>query len=818
MTRNIFAALLALLMLAASLPAAATPYNTVTVDGLWGAGEWDQANETVASNTFGGWADHGNVKSILVTWDASNLYVGLRGNAWNNAMLLYIDSSSLATGQENADFFQGYDTQSFFDPDFVAGCYNMEHGSGGVPTDIRAISVVDGSTTSLIGTAQVAVHDQNNDGGLGEGLMEIAIPWSVIGLETGGSVSVAAGVGWAVNQSPVIPAGGLGGFSGDELGGTDQQGGTDALDGTLDGAVTVVYDADMDGLPDQLTDTIAPSLLEVAALEGDNSIVIATFDEPVTQTSAELLANWAIDGGLTITGATLQADPAVVHLQLDAAAGFGQSYAVTASGIEDLNNNIAGATGANFCLAELTLIAHMKYKIEAAGATGDVGVEGSLAPLTWDPTCDDPLYDDGTHGDAAAGDSTYTTQLVFCLSYGDGEPAPTVDLLYKLTFGCTEWESLGNRTYSLSCATGQETVEFYWNDENPEDFTQAPVDVIFSVDLSDSLGARLLASIDGGQGNGTAVPPLSWDVPSLNALSDDGYPGGVADDGVYGTILRFPAQSFRNVEYKYLYNDEFECQDQGNRTVYLNEAAFDTLGGALGPLVLPTSRYQRCTVTSKDVEVVFEIDMSYLYDGPEAGDTLAVNGSVAPLGWDVPSQSELLDDGAGHDGAAGDLIYTGSVIFPDSSSFVVDYKYLWNSAYECTTQNNRYFWIDDQGFDATGNPLVLGVDIFNVCHYTEAGELPLDAGLTLRGNFPNPFNPKTNIAFSLAEPGRVRLEIFDLSGRLVRTLIDAQADAGEHVAEWNGRDANGAPVSSGIYFAKVSANGAAESKKMTLLK
>jgi len=812
MKRNSLAGLLALLLLAATLPATATPYNTVTVDGLWGAGEWDQANETLASNTHNPWGDDGNVKSILVTWDASNLYVGLRGNAWGNAMLLYIDSSSLATGQENADFFQGYDTQSFFDPDFVGGCFNMEWGAGGVPTDIRTISAVDGTTTSLIGTAQIAVHDKNGDGGLGDGLVEIAIPWSVVGLEVGGSVTVAAGVGWAVNGNPVIPAGGLGGFSGDELGGADQHGGTDALDGTLDGAVTVVYDADSDGLPDQLTDTIAPSLLAVQTLEGDESVVAATFDEPVTQATAENLANWAIDGGLGITSATLQADPAVVHLQLDAAAGFGASITVTATGIEDLSGNVSGATDAGFCLAELTLIAHMKYKIESAGALADVGVEGSLAPLTWGPTCDDLLLDDGLNGDAAANDSTYTTRLVFCFAAGD---APTLE--YKLTYACTDWES-NNRSLPLDCATGQTTVEIYWNDENPEDFTQAPVDVVFTVDLSDSLGTRVLAGINGGQGNGTGVPPLNWNVPSENALSDDGYPGGVAGDGIYGAILRFPVQSYRNIEYKYLYNDEFECQDQGNRTVYLNEAAFDTLGGALGPLELPTARYQRCTVTSKDVEVVFEIDMSYLYDGPEAGDTLAVNGSVAPLGWDIPSLNELLDDGAGHDSAAGDLIYSGSVIFPDSSAFVVDYKYLWNSAYECTTQSNRYFWIDDQTYDAVGNPFVLGVDIFNVCHFVDAGELPQDAGLTLRGNFPNPFNPKTNVAFSLSEPGRVRLEIFDLSGRLVRTLVDAQAAAGDHVAEWNGRDANGTPVSSGIYFAKVSANGFTESMKMTLLK
>ncbi len=808
--------------------AAATPYNTIAVDGVWGAAEWDQANETRASNTHGGWGDFGNVRDILVTWDASYLYVGVKGNSWNNAMVIYIDSSSITTSQENADFFQGYDTQSFFDPDFVAGHFNMQWGSSGIPTDIRAISASDGSTISLQPTALIDVKDQNSDGGLNQGFTEIAIPWSLIGLENFGTIKVACGVGWANNSNPVIPAGGLGGFSGDELGGTDQQGGTDGLDGTLDTPAMITYDADGDGLPDQLTDEIAPTLTLACTEQGSVSVIIATFDEPVETTSAENINNWSVSGGLNVADADQQANPAVVHLLVDNPIGYGESYTVTATGIDDLSGNTSGATSTNFCLAQLTVIANMKFKILSAGALAEVGIEGSIAPLTWDPTCDHLLYDDGTHGDTAAGDSTYTRAIDFCLPYPDGGDPPVLPLVYKLTYGCTEWESIDNHYYNdpgLSCSTGQDAIEVWWNDENPENHTTAPVDVIFSVDLSDSLGARLLAGINGGTGSGGAVPPLNWNVPSDNALSDAGYPGGVGGDGVYGTILRFPANSLKNVEYKYLFNDNYECASQGNREVFLNTAAFDTLGGTLGPLTLPTGRIDRCTLTSRDVTVTLSVDMQYWYETPGGGDIIAVNGTTnnqepQVINWDFPSINPMADDGVAPDQTAGDLIFTRSITFPDSSEKYVEYKYAFNEAYECTTdQANRFFWIDSDSYGTARSPMVLDLDTFNVCEAVGIDEgMSTEAVLRLDANYPNPFNPTTRLNFSLVEAAKVDLRIYDMSGRLVRILLRAEAPAGDHTITWNGRNDAGQPVTSGIYFARIRAAEQVQTRKMTLLK
>ncbi len=84
-------------------------------------------------------------------------------------------------------------------------------------------------------------------------------------------------------------------------------------------------------------------------------------------------------------------------------------------------------------------------------------------------------------------------------------------------------------------------------------------------------------------------------------------------------------------------------------------------------------------------------------------------------------------------------------------------------------------------------------------------------------NIPNPFNPSTSIPFNLAAPGRVRIEIFGVSGERV-TLLDAgDVAAGPHAVVWNGRDARGRAVASGVYFYRLEGSTEAP-RKMVLLK
>jgi hypothetical protein len=88
---------------------------------------------------------------------------------------------------------------------------------------------------------------------------------------------------------------------------------------------------------------------------------------------------------------------------------------------------------------------------------------------------------------------------------------------------------------------------------------------------------------------------------------------------------------------------------------------------------------------------------------------------------------------------------------------------------------------------------------------------------TLLGNYPNPFNPTTSIRFALADPGDVKIEIYNLLGLRVRSL-GGRFPAGEHDLVWDGRDRSGRPVASGVYFYRFSHAGNQHVRRMLLLK
>jgi len=88
----------------------------------------------------------------------------------------------------------------------------------------------------------------------------------------------------------------------------------------------------------------------------------------------------------------------------------------------------------------------------------------------------------------------------------------------------------------------------------------------------------------------------------------------------------------------------------------------------------------------------------------------------------------------------------------------------------------------------------------------------------LAQNYPNPFNPMTRIAFGLSGPGHVSLRIYDVAGRLVRMLAEGDRPAANYAEVWDGKDASGRTVASGIYFCRLDAGSFTQTKKMVLLR
>jgi hypothetical protein len=115
------------------------------------------------------------------------------------------------------------------------------------------------------------------------------------------------------------------------------------------------------------------------------------------------------------------------------------------------------------------------------------------------------------------------------------------------------------------------------------------------------------------------------------------------------------------------------------------------------------------------------------------------------------------------------------------------------------------WYVDDIVFDAGGGgagPV--------------AGGVAPAAFFALRQNAPNPFNPATEIAYELPEATRVRIDVFNIAGRLVRTLVDTQMPAGRWTTSWDGTDATGERVASGAYFYRMTA-GAFEARRVMIL-
>jgi hypothetical protein len=94
--------------------------------------------------------------------------------------------------------------------------------------------------------------------------------------------------------------------------------------------------------------------------------------------------------------------------------------------------------------------------------------------------------------------------------------------------------------------------------------------------------------------------------------------------------------------------------------------------------------------------------------------------------------------------------------------------------------------------------------------------MPLE--FDLANNYPNPFNPTTTIAYTIPDAGKVTLEIFNVLGQHIQTLVNEDQVAGRYQVMWDGKDKSGNTIGSGIYFYQLTTNRAVTVKKMVLLK
>jgi hypothetical protein len=528
---------------------------------------------------------------------------------------------------------------------------------------------------------------------------------------------------------------------------------------------------------------------------------------------------------LVIAGVeTVRIDPgntAVVHLTLNSPLPESATlYSVTVTGVKDLAGNtiVADNVGNRKCFMVKKVIFRGLFGPYLAGlgvGPHAFSVEGDLAPLTFGTLCDTGIMTDTGIGDI------WEYQTSFLVVGDCTAGTATATLEWKFVYNCATYEPLpSNRVHVLDLANGStDTIEAYWNDLDPTAFTTHDIDVEFFVDMNGS--AYLPGDVVTMNGS---VLPLNFNVPSITPLADDGTGNdAVPGDGIFSTVVRFPAGVIKDVNYKFLLNDVYECGTQGDRHVFLNDALYDIVGGTLGPLTLPMVHFDYCTTIWRDVEVVFRVDFNNTgWENVRPHHVVTVNGTpnsaVPPtFDWSVPSLNVLADNGVWPDLVAGDKIYAKAVVFPVASTQNIEFKFLINDQYECSTQSNRTASLDPDNYDAVGNPQILPTGVFQICNITPVPDLP--RGLPVLGqNVPNPFNPSTEIRFTAPRAGQGSLRIYNVRGELVRSLLAGAIAAGEGRAVWDGQTDAGKRAGSGVYFYRLEVDGQAVSRSMVMLK
>jgi hypothetical protein len=98
------------------------------------------------------------------------------------------------------------------------------------------------------------------------------------------------------------------------------------------------------------------------------------------------------------------------------------------------------------------------------------------------------------------------------------------------------------------------------------------------------------------------------------------------------------------------------------------------------------------------------------------------------------------------------------------------------------------------------------------------GDSSLPVPFELRQNYPNPFNPTTRISYSVGRREPVRISVYDVSGKLVRDLVDEMHEPGGYSVDWDGLNDEGSMVGSGVYFCRMFASDFSRSIKIILVK
>jgi flagellar hook assembly protein FlgD len=214
------------------------------------------------------------------------------------------------------------------------------------------------------------------------------------------------------------------------------------------------------------------------------------------------------------------------------------------------------------------------------------------------------------------------------------------------------------------------------------------------------------------------------------------------------------------------------------------------------------------------------------YDWSEADLVSVTAAGVSELNFDLTMpQSEGIENVAGTvTDINGDVVASATVLMYNENNIPVafattnqngQYNIAFLAAEDYTLKATKMYY---EAFQTTVNPgqeSVVDPVINPTTTDNEIVEIPTTSAIS---NYPNPFNPETNIRFAITEKSNVNVSIYNVKGQKVKTLVNETMDAGNHSVVWKGSNNKNQSVSSGVYFMRLSTPKEVISKKINLLK
>ena len=161
------------------------------------------------------------------------------------------------------------------------------------------------------------------------------------------------------------------------------------------------------------------------------------------------------------------------------------------------------------------------------------------------------------------------------------------------------------------------------------------------------------------------------------------------------------------------------------------------------------------------------------------------------------------------------MTITGNTTFTASNSITAGPEFTVSSSGAVTLKSGGNITLRPTFYVIDGGVLyaLAGVDTKVI---TEETGRPDD--FLLEQNYPNPFNPYTTIQYGLPQPGFIKITIYDIQGKEIRTLLDEHKEAGYHSVTWDSKDKTGLTVPAGVYLYQLKIGERTFTKKLTLIK